>query len=124
LHWSILFVPVILILQLLFAVGMNWIVASLAVYLPDLGQLISLTLMAWMFLTPVFYPEDIVPSQFLAILRLNPMARLVTLYRSAFMKGLLPSVGGFAADAVVCLLVFLAGYFWFMHTKKGFADVL
>lgn len=124
LHWSILFVPVILILQLLFAVGMNWIVASLAVYLPDLGQLVLLLLMMWMFLTPIFYPEDVVPKQALFIFRLNPMARLVTLYRNAFMTGVLPSPGGFIGAAVLCLLIFLVGYFWFVRTKKGFADVL
>lgn len=124
LHWSILFVPVILILQLLFAVGMNWVVASLAVYLPDLGQLISLLLTMWMFLTPIFYPEDVVPHQALIILRLNPMARLVTLYRNAFMTGVLPSPGGFIGAAILCLLIFLVGYFWFVRTKKGFADVL
>jgi lipopolysaccharide transport system permease protein len=43
LNWTLLFVPVILALQLLFAMGLNWIAASLAVYLPDLGQIISLT---------------------------------------------------------------------------------
>ena len=124
LHWSLLFVPVILVLQMLFAVGMSWIVASLAVYLPDLGQFMALLLTVWMYLTPIFYPEDVVPVQAIIILRLNPMARFVTLYRNAFMTGVLPSLDGFVGAVVLCLLVFLVGYFWFMHTKKGFADVL
>jgi lipopolysaccharide transport system permease protein len=124
LYATLLFVPVILALQLLFATGLNWIAASLAVYLPDLGQFISLLLTMWMFLTPIFYPEDVVPAQALIIFRLNPMARLVTLYRSAFMNGLLPSLDGFLAAVALCLLAFLLGYFWFMHTKRGFADVL
>ncbi len=123
-YWTLLFVPVILALQLLFAIGINWIVASLAVYLPDMGQLVSLLLRAWMFLTPIFYPEDVVPSQALIIFRLNPMARLITLYRNAFMTGILPSLDGFIGAAILCLLAFLLGYFWFMRTKKGFADVL
>jgi lipopolysaccharide transport system permease protein len=99
-------------------------VASLAVYLPDLGQFVSLLLVAWMFLTPIFYPIDVVPPQAWIIFWLNPMARLVTLYRNAFMTGLLPSLGGFIGTLAMCLLVFLLGYFWFMRTKKGFADVL
>jgi lipopolysaccharide transport system permease protein len=124
LHWTLLFVPVIMALQLLFAIGLNWIVASLAVYLPDLGQFVSLLLVAWMFLTPIFYPIDVVPQQAWIIFWLNPMARLVTLYRNAFMTGLLPSLGGFIGTLAMCLLVFLLGYFWFMRTKNGFADVL
>lgn len=124
LHWTLLFVPVILALQLLLAIGINWIVASLAVYIPDLEQLISLIIRVWFFLTPIFYPEDVVPPQALIIFRLNPMARLVNLYRHAFMTGLLPSLDGFIGAVTLCLLVFLLGYFWFMHTKKGFADAL
>ena len=124
LYWTLLFVPVIMALQLLFAVGTNWMVASLAVYLPDLGQFISLLLVVWMFLTPIFYPIDVVPQQAWIVFWLNPMARLVTLYRNAFMTGLLPSLDGFLGTLALCLLVFLLGYFWFMRTKQGFADVL
>ena len=124
LYWSLLFVPVIMMLQLLFAIGVNWVVASLAVYLPDLGPLVSLLLVVWMFLTPIFYPIDVVPPQALIIFRLHPMARLVILYRNAFMTGLLPSLDGFIGALALCLLAFLLGYFWFMRTKKGFADVL
>jgi lipopolysaccharide transport system permease protein len=111
-------------LQLLFTTGLNWIAASLSVYLPNLRLFISLLLILWMFLTLTFYPEDVVPSQALIIFRLNPTARLVTLYRGAFMKGLLPSLDGLVGAVGLCLLVFLLGYFWFMHTKRGFADVL
>ncbi|MGB9871745.1 MAG: ABC transporter permease [Anaerolineae bacterium] len=124
LHVTLLFVPVILALQVLFSTGVNWIVASLAVYLPDMGPLISLVLTAWMFLTPIFYPEDVVPPQAIIIFRLNPMARLVNLYRNAFMIGLLPDLRDLLGTIGVCLLTFLVGYFWFMRLKKGFADVL
>jgi lipopolysaccharide transport system permease protein len=121
---TILFVPVILILQLLLAIGMNWITASLSVYIPDLGQMLSLVLTIWMFLTPIFYPEDVVPSQALILFKLNPMARLVKLYREAFMTGELPNLNELLGTAFFCFFIFLLGYFWFMHSKKGFADVL
>jgi lipopolysaccharide transport system permease protein len=124
LHASLLFVPVILVFQLLFVTGINWLAASLAVFLPDVRHVIPLVLMVWMFLTPVVYPEDVVPARLLIIFRLNPMARIVTLYRNAFMTGILPSPGGLVGAAALCLLVFMVGYFWFMRTKRGFADVI
>jgi len=124
LHWTLFFVPVIIALQLLFAIGLNWIAASLAVYLPDFGQIINLLLTVWMFLTPIFYPEDIVPPQALIIFQLNPMAHLVRMYRGAFMTGQLPGLETFLGAAFFCVFLFLLGYFWFMHSKKGFADVL
>jgi lipopolysaccharide transport system permease protein len=124
LHWTIFFVPVIMILQLLLAIGLNWMAAGLAVYLPDFSQFLNLLLTVWMFLTPIFYPEDIVPAQAAVIFRLNPMAHLVRMYRGAYMTGELPGLENFLGTACFCFLVFLLGYFWFMHSKKGFADVL
>jgi lipopolysaccharide transport system permease protein len=124
LYWTILFVPIILVIQLLFAIGINWIMASLAVYLPDIGHLINLILGVWMFLTPIFYPEDVVPPQALILFEINPMARLVHLYRGVFMSGQLPSLQYLLGTFFFCLFVFLSGYFWFTHTKSGFADVL
>ncbi len=121
---SLLLVPVILVFQMLFVTGVNWVAASFAVFLPDFRHVISLVLMVWMFLTPVVYPEDVVPAPLLLIFRLNPMARIVTLYRNAFMSGLLPSLTGLLGAGVLCLLVFMAGYFWFIRTRPGFADVL
>jgi lipopolysaccharide transport system permease protein len=124
LYLTLFFVPLILLLQLLFAAGCNWMAASLAVYLPDIGQVISLLLGIWFFVTPVFYPEDVVPPRFLIFLQINPMARLVKLYRDAFMTGNLPSGESLLGTLIVCSVAFLLGYFWFMHSKKGFADVL
>jgi lipopolysaccharide transport system permease protein len=124
LYWTLVLVPVIFVLQLLFSVGVNWIAASLAVYLPDIGQLISLLLTLWMFLTPIFYPEDVVPPQALILFQVNPMARLVKLYRGAFMTGRLPGIEEWLITAFLCAVTFLLGYFWFTHAKKGFADVL
>jgi lipopolysaccharide transport system permease protein len=77
-----------------------------------------------MFLTPIFYPLDVVPPQALIIFQLNPMAHLVKMYRGAFMTGELPGLGTFLGTAFFCAFIFLLGYFWFMHSKKGFADVL
>lgn len=124
LSWTLSVVPAILAFQLLFAIGLNWIIASLAVYFPDLNQLVPLLLTVWMFLTPIFYPDDVVPAWASPIFRLNPMARLVRHYRDAFLYGQVPSWQGLAITGILCLAVFMFGYFWYMHTKKGFADVL
>ncbi len=124
LYWTIIMVPLVLVLQLLFAIGMNWITASLAVYLPDMAQLINLILTVWMFLTPIFYPEDVVPSQALILFELNPMARLVQLYRGMFMTGKVPALEYLLDTFFPCLFVFLIGHFCFKHTKSGFSDVL
>ena len=123
-HWTIFLVPFFLAMQLLFALGMNWIAASLAVYIPDIGHVLNMVLAVWMFLTPIFYPQDLIPPQALFLVDVNPMARLVQLYRGAFMSGQLPALESMLGTFLFCFAIFLSGYFWFQHTKTGFADVL
>jgi len=122
--WTPALALVILVFQLWFVIGLNWIVASLAVYLPDLTQIISLVLLMWMFLTPIFYPIDVVPTIIRGLFLLNPMARLVQHYRDVFLNGIVPNLHSLSLTGMFCLFVFALGYFWFMRTKRGFADVL
>ena len=122
--WTPALALAILVFQLWFVIGLNWMVASLAVYLPDLAQMVSLVLLVWMFLTPIFYPLDVVPADMRGLFLLNPMARLVQHYRDVFLGGIVPNLIDLSLTGVFCLAVFALGYFWFMHTQKGFADVL
>src|ERR1044072_4375577 len=64
--------PVLLIPQLLFALGAAWLIGSLGVFLRDISQGVTLLLMAWMYLTPIIYPAAIVPERFRTFINLNP----------------------------------------------------
>jgi lipopolysaccharide transport system permease protein len=120
--WAAL--PLILVLQMMFYVGLTWIWASLTVYIPDLRQSTALLLTVVMFLTPIFYPIEIVPEWAQPIMRGNPFANLVTIYRLTIMDGILPSLAQWVFLIAVAFISFMLGYFWFFRTKKGFADVL
>ncbi len=124
LSWSLLTLPMILIPQLLLFCGLNWIWASLAVYIPDIRQLTSLLLSAVMLLTPIYYPEDIVPEWASPIVHLNPFASLASMYRQAIMQGVFPDYTQYLVLTLVSFGVCMLGYFWFVKTKNGFADVL
>ncbi|HEX2269480.1 MAG TPA: ABC transporter permease [Pyrinomonadaceae bacterium] len=124
LHFTALWLPVLLIPQLLFALGAAWLIASLGVFLRDIAQGITLLLMAWMYLTPIIYPESIVPDRFRRLIDLNPFTPLVRSYRRIFLDGYAPDWRGLAYFSVVALLVFLFGYWWFARTRKSFADVI
>src|ERR687896_1719931 len=123
LHLTTLWLPVLLIPQLLFALGAAWLIASLGVFLRDIAQGVTLLLMAWMYLTPIIYPESIVPERFRWFIAINPFTSLVRSYRRIFLEGLAPEWRGLAYFTIVALLVFLFGYWWFARTRKGFADV-
>lgn len=124
LHATILWLPVVLIPQLIFTLGAAWLVASLGVFLRDLAQGITLLLMAWMYLTPIIYPESIVPERYRPFINANPFTALVRSYRRIFLEGLTPDWPSLAYFSAVAVVLFVFGYWWFAKTRRNFADVI
>jgi lipopolysaccharide transport system permease protein len=124
LHPTILWWPVLLVPQLLFVLGAAWLVASLGVFLRDIVQGITLLLMAWMYLTPIIYPESLVPERYRWFINVNPFTALVRSYRRIFLDGLAPDWHSLAYFTGLALLLFVFGYWWFAKTRRNFADVI
>ena len=124
LHATTLYLPLLLIPQFVATVGGAWLLASLGVFIRDIVQGITLLLMAWMYLTPIIYPETIVPAAYRPIVNLNPFTPLIRSYRRILLDGTMPDWRGLAYFAAFALAVFLFGYWWFARTRKNFADVV
>ena len=124
LHATLLWLPVLVVPQLLLTLGASWFVASLGVFVRDTAQALGLVLTAWMYLTPIIYPEQAVPERFRPALALNPFTPLVRGYRRAVLEGAAPDLPGLAYAAAVGLAAFLLGYWFFARTRRNFADVL
>jgi lipopolysaccharide transport system permease protein len=125
-HLSVylIFLPLLLLLQLMFAMGLACFFASICVFFRDVAHVVNLMLLAWMFLTPIMYPETLIPERLRFIVWMNPMALLVSMFRNVVLEGSPPALwklGAFSAWAVV---VFCAGLFFFKKTKWEFADVI
>ena len=123
-HPSLLWLPVLFVPQLLATLGAAWLVASLGVFLRDMVQVMSLVLTAWMYLTPIIYPESVVPERYRMILNLNPFTPLVRSYRHVVLEGKPPDWPGLAYFTVFALVIFVFGYWWFARTRRSFADVI
>ena len=87
LHATAVYLPLILIPQLLATLGWAWFVASVGVFIRDIVQGLALILMAWMYLTPIIYPESLVPPGYRATINLNPFTALVRNYRRILLDG-------------------------------------
>jgi lipopolysaccharide transport system permease protein len=124
LHATLLWLPVLLVPQMLLTLGGAWLVASLGVFIRDTTQVLSLVLMAWLYLTPIIYPEQAVPARFRPALGLNPFTPLVRSYRRVLLEGATPDWAGLAYTTAFALTAFLLGYWWFARTRKNFADVI
>tara|TARA_B100000315_G_scaffold252780_2_gene290273 strand:+ start:4912 stop:5649 length:738 start_codon:yes stop_codon:yes gene_type:complete len=124
LTWTVVFVPLLVCLQLLFTIGLAWTIACLGVFLRDTGHAIGLGTQMWMFLTPIIYPAELVPESLKILLIINPMAHLVQDYRLVIIEGTVPDLGGLVILTCVMVMVAAAGYLFFMRSKSAFADVL
>jgi len=124
LHPTLIYLPVLLIPQFIATIGGAWLLASLGVFIRDIVQGTTLVLMAWMYLTPIIYPESIVPERYRAIISLNPFSALIRSYRHIILEGTAPDWSGLAYFAVFALVAFVIGYWWFARSRKNFADVV
>jgi lipopolysaccharide transport system permease protein len=118
---AVAWLPAVVIPQVLFTVGLAWLLAGVGVYVRDLGQVTGFALTLWFFLTPICYPEEALPAGALAILSKNPMYGFVSAYRAMFLEGRAPSVWSLW---LVGALMFFAGYACFNRLKRSFADVV
>lgn len=118
LHWSVLFTPVVLILLAAFALGVGLIISTLAVFFPDVSEMYQIILLAWMYLTPIIYPEEIIPQAYRYwLFNLNPMYHLVKIFRMPLYEGLLPDWKTLLVGTVVSLLTLFIG--WFVYARKA-----
>ncbi len=122
---QVLWLPVLLIPQLLFTLGVCWFLAALGVFVRDLGQIMGFVLTLWFFVTPICYPEPAtLPASAMAILRKNPIFVLVRGYRAVFLEGRAPELLPVLKLWAVAVLVFFLGHAWFYKLRKSFADVI
>lgn len=123
-HWTAVFVPVVLMPLLLFSLGFGWLLASLGVFLRDIGHIIGLGVQALMFLSPIFYPISAIPAELQIIYYINPLSYVVEDMRRIVVNGQLPSWEWLLLGTAVGLVVAVLGYNWFQKTRGGFADVM
>jgi ABC-type polysaccharide/polyol phosphate export permease len=122
LSWSLLVLPVIVVLQLLFTYGVALILSSLTVQFRDLLHIVPNFLTALFFATPIFYPGSMVPERYRILLDLNPLSYLITAYQEVLFFGRMPAPARLLALVSVTVVVLIAGVVCFDSRKDMFAE--
>ncbi len=122
-HFGWFWLPVVIVVHMLFTLGLITLVSSLSVFLRDIKQFIGTALTLWFFLTPIIYPLSMVPEKLRWIIKLNPMYPFIELYHQVLLQHsiaweLFGYVTGLAA------ISFILGVLFFGRSKHAFADVL
>jgi lipopolysaccharide transport system permease protein len=121
---TLLYFPLIVLPVVLITLGSIWFVASIGIYLRDLGHIVGLVTTALLFLSPIFYPASAVPERFQAYYTLNPFAHILEMSKGALFYGQAPEPALLGACLAGSWAFSWLGYLWFMRAKKGFADVV
>jgi lipopolysaccharide transport system permease protein len=121
---TILAAPIVLAPLVIVAFGASWFLASLAVYVRDVGQAATLLSTILLFVSPVFYAAEAAPPGMRWIFRINPLALAIGQMREAVLWGQWPDFQALALHGVFGFLFAWLGFAWFQKTRTGFADVL
>jgi lipopolysaccharide transport system permease protein len=124
LNWSVILFPLLLVPLVLLTMGITWFVASVGVFLRDVGQTTGIITTMMLFLSPVFFPVSALPEDFRVLLHLNPLTFMIEQARGILVWGRPLNWSGLGVYFVASLIVAWLGLFWFQKTRRGFADVL
>jgi ABC-2 type transport system permease protein len=103
-----------------FALGLSLMLSALDVFFRDIGHLWSVWVMAWMYLTPILYPLDILPELVQSVLKFNPVYYFVQYARDVMMNGVIPGLQTNLICAGYACLFLLLGLLVFKKTQDRF----
>ncbi len=121
---TLIYLPLVIIPQVLLTTGIAWFLAALGVFVRDLGQVIGYLLTVLMFITPIFYSEDSLPKVAANLQTLNPIFTLVHSYRAVLLESKPPDWVSLGWLSLAGALIFLLGHAWFYKLRKSFADLI
>lgn len=120
LSWTILFVPYLIVLQLMFTVGLVWVLSILNLVVKDIQQSLSFITMLLMIMSPIAYTPAMIPAYLKPVIYLNPFSYYVLAYQDLYVRGILTH--NIVIATVISVVSFTLGYSFYQKTKKVFYD--
>lgn len=121
---ALLFLPIVMLLEYIFALGITFLVSAVTVYFRDMEQIVGLIMMAWIYITPIMYNMEYVPKQFRWLVMLNPMTSIIEMYHQILYYRILPTDTYMIIAAFSSVLMLLIGVLAFTKLERKFAEEL
>jgi len=120
--WYMTLVPLVVILQLMFLVGVSWILSLLGLLLKDLGPLLNYVSLLLLIATPIAYTPDMMPSYLRILIYVNPLYYFVNAYQHLLVHGGLPSAVECVVTVSLGVGMLALGHGVFQRGKDVFYD--
>ena len=113
--------PVAILLVSIFALGIGLLLSTAVIYFADMLPVYEVILTIWLYLTPIIYPLEIVPSEWQWVFRLNPMYYYVEAFRMPLLYGIIPGWGIWLPATVIAIFTLLLGGLVFTAKSNEYA---
>jgi len=129
----LLFLPIPILIQVTFALGIVLFLSTLEVFYRDTHMMMNVGMQAWFFLTPIVYTFRDLPEKFTLLgitfnpqvwlFRLNPMASIINTYQDILYNGTLTRLDFLLRTAVTAFIILIFGYWFFLKFSRRFGEV-
>ncbi len=121
---TLLFLPVVLVVQITLTVGLGMMLAMANLFYRDVRQVFSVAIQLWMFVSAVVVPVPRDGSALATIIGFNPLVPIISAYRTCILEGTLPEAGGFLYATAVAVVSLIGGWFCFRKASHRFAECI
>jgi len=119
---TIIYFPMVLAVEFFMILGISFGLAALNVYFRDVQYIWAVVLQAGFFAAPIIYPISIIPENYVWVIMLNPMTRIIDMLRGSVIYSTIPAFGDVTYIIVTTLLLLIVGYAIFVKFEPGFAE--
>jgi lipopolysaccharide transport system permease protein len=119
---TILMYPVIHVLLFFIIYGLGLMLGALFIYFRDLNQIWDFILNMLLYTSPIIYPLSVVPQYLIKYYMINPLTRVVLMYRDVMVNGVVPSPISWIVVIVSGIIAVLLGNYVFSKLQRRFAE--
>lgn len=118
LHWTLVFIPVSILLTFLLATGIGLILAPITVLVTDMARIVRIMIRMGMYATPIIYSADSAPPALRTALQFNPLTGILELFRSGFFRHQI-NVTSVMSAVLITVFVILVGVWVFKRLEPA-----
>ncbi len=120
----IVFLPIGIVLQMMFTLSLSLIFSSATVFFRDIPQILGSLFMIWFWGTPIVYTVNVIPESMMWIVHLNPAYYMLEIYRDMLFYGRFPGLDKLLPFLLFSIIFLYISIFIFQKTKRGFSELL